>query len=121
MPSHAVEFLMIAPDNEPRFQSAGLASLAAKGGTSVTNLLSRIILLPFAAGESAMIVVVGSQAGPAPRMQGIRRAFLQRCLEAVKRELRTYPTFRVTDIRIKDDPSNAARISGRVVVSSGER
>ena len=38
-------------------------------------------------------------------------------IEAVKRELRAYPTFRVTDIWIKDDPSGAARISGRVVNS----
>jgi hypothetical protein len=26
-------------------------------------------------------------------------------IEAVKRELRIYPTFRTTDIRIKDDPA----------------
>ena len=26
-------------------------------------------------------------------------------IDAVKRELRIYPTFRVTDIRIKDDPA----------------
>ena len=36
-------------------------------------------------------------------------------IEAVKRELRAYPTFRVTDIRIKDDGAVRARIRGRVV------
>ena len=38
-------------------------------------------------------------------------------IEAVKRELRKYPTFRVTDIRIKDDPAMQREISGRVVIS----
>ena len=35
-------------------------------------------------------------------------------IEAVKRELLSYPTFQVTDIRIKDDGASA-RIRGRVV------
>ena len=38
-------------------------------------------------------------------------------IEAVKRELRIYPTFRVTDIRIKDEPAMQHEISGRVVIS----
>jgi hypothetical protein len=38
-------------------------------------------------------------------MQGIRRPSYDAAVEAVKRELRAYPTFRVTDIWVKDDRS----------------
>ena len=39
-------------------------------------------------------------------------------IEAVKRELRAYPTFRVTDIWVKGDRAVQPRISGRVVNSA---
>ena len=42
-------------------------------------------------------------------------------IEAVKRELRAYPTFRVTNIRIKDDGAVQGEISRRVVNSAGRR
>jgi hypothetical protein len=64
------------------------------------------ILLFFAAGESAMIIVVEivSRAGTRACKEYDAPSY-NAAIEAVKRELRIYPTFRVTDIRIKDDPA----------------
>ena len=50
-------------------------------------------------------------------MQGIRRASYDAAVEAVKRELRAYPTFRVTDIRIKDDGAVRRELEEDVVNS----
>jgi hypothetical protein len=64
------------------------------------------ILLSFATGENAMIVVVeiASRTGTRACKEYDAPSY-DAAIEAVKRELRIYPTFRVTDIRIKDDPA----------------
>jgi hypothetical protein len=61
-------------------------------------------LLSFAAGENAMIVVVEivSRAGTRACKEYDTPSY-NAAIEAVKRELREYPTLRVLDIRIKDD------------------
>jgi hypothetical protein len=58
----------------------------------------------FAAGENAMIVVVEiiSRTGTRASKEYDAPSY-SAAIEAVKRELRAYPTFRVTNIRIKDD------------------
>jgi hypothetical protein len=62
------------------------------------------ILLSFAAGENAMIIVVEivSRAGTRACKEYDAPSY-NAAIEAVKQELREYPTFCVTDIWVKDD------------------
>ena len=61
-------------------------------------------LLPFAAGENAMIVVVEIASRTGTRAcKEYDAPSCNAAIEAVKRELRAYPTFRVTDIWVKGD------------------
>ena len=84
----------------------GRASLAAEAERLCGLLRHDRILLFFAAGVNAMIIVVEivSRAGTRACKEYDAPSY-NAAIEAVKRELRIYPTFRVTDIQIKDDPA----------------
>ena len=79
----------------------------AKGDGSYAPLLrAPKILLSFAAEENVMIIVVEivSRAGTRACKEYDAPSY-NAAIEAVKRELREYPTFCVTDIWVKDDPA----------------
>jgi hypothetical protein len=84
----------------------GRASLAAEAERLCGLLRHDRILLFFAAGVNAMIIVVEivSRTGTRACKEYDAPSY-NAAIEAVKRELRIYPTFRVTDIRIKDEPA----------------
>ena len=84
----------------------GRASLAAEAERLCGLLRHDRILLFFAAGVNAMIIVVEivSRTGTRACKEYDAPSY-NAAIEAVKRELRIYPTFRTTDIRIKDDPA----------------
>jgi hypothetical protein len=116
--SHAVEFLIAGPDNEPNFRVLALLRWPILQNVC-DGAPSRApeILLCFPAGEDAMIFVVEIVSRTGTRAcKEYDAPFYNAAAEAVKRELRAYPTFRVTDIRIKGE-SSSARNNRRVVNS----
>ena len=96
---------MAGPDNEPNFRV--LASLRWPIMQNVCDgalSLAPKILLSFAAGENAMIIVVEIASRTSTReCKEYDAPSYNTAIEAVKRELRAYPAFRVTGIWIKDD------------------
>ena len=82
----------------------GRASLAAEAERLCGLLRHDRILLFFAAGVNAMIIVVEivSRTGTRAYKEYDAPSY-NAAIEAVKQELREYPTFCVTDIWVKDD------------------